>query len=92
MLKEFEWNNEKAKVNSSKHSVSFDEAKTVFDDPLYIEFFDPDHSDNEERYIIVGQSQQNRLLVVSYMERGRRIRLISAREATRWEREAYEDE
>ena len=89
---EFEWNNEKAKVNSSKHSVSFDEAKTVFDDPLYIEFFDPDHSDNEERYIIVGQSQQNRLLVVSYMERGRRIRLISAREATRWEREAYEDE
>ena len=92
MLMEFEWNNEKAKVNSSKHSVSFDEAKTVFDDPLYIEFFDPDHSDNEERYIIVGQSQQNRLLVVSYMERGRRIRLISAREATRWEREAYEDE
>lgn len=92
MLMEFEWNNEKAKANSSKHGVSFDEAKTVFDDPLYIEFFEPDHSDDEERYIIVGQSQQNRLLVVSYMERRHRIRLISAREATRRERNAYEAE
>ena len=63
MLMEFEWNNEKAKANSSKHGVSFDEAKTVFDDPLYIEFFDPDHSDDEERYIIVGQSQQNLSLI-----------------------------
>jgi uncharacterized DUF497 family protein len=89
---DFEWNNEKARTNASKHGVSFDEAKTVFDDPLYVEFFDPDHSDNEERYIIVGQSNQNRLLVVSYLERGQTIRLISARDATRREREAYEEE
>jgi uncharacterized DUF497 family protein len=79
---DFEWNNEKARTNASKHGVSFDEAKTVFDDPLYVEFFDPDHSDNEERYIIVGQSNQNRLLVVSYLERGQTIRLISARRYT----------
>lgn len=92
MLMDFEWNNEKARTNASKHGVSFDEAKTVFDDPLYVEFFDPDHSDNEERYIIVGQSNQNRLLVVSYLERGQTIRLISARDATRREREAYEEE
>lgn len=89
---EFAWNETKAKVNLSKHRVSFEEAKTVFDDPLYIDFFDPDHSDDEERYIIVGQSQQNRLLVVSYTERGNKIRLISAREATRQEQSAYEEE
>lgn len=88
---EFEWNRDKAKANLSKHGVSFDEAKTVFDDPLYVDFYDPDHSDDEERYIIVGQSQQRRLLVVSYTERRDRIRLISAREATRMEKNAYEE-
>jgi uncharacterized DUF497 family protein len=66
MLMKFEWDEEKAKANVSKHGVSFDEAKTVFDDPLYVDFFDPDHSDDEERYIIVGHSGRNRLLVVSY--------------------------
>lgn len=88
---EFEWNRDKAKANLSKHGVSFDEAKTVFDDPLYVDFYDPDHSDDEERYIIVGQSQQRRLLVVSYTECRDRIRLISAREATRMEKNAYEE-
>jgi len=89
---EFKWNKDKAKANLSKHGVPFDEAKTVFDDPLYIDFHDPDHSDDEERYIIVGQSQQNRLLVVSYTERENKIRLISAREATRMEKQAYEED
>ena len=88
----FEWNKDKANVNLSKHNVSFEEAKTVFDDPLYIDFYDPDHSDDEERYVIVGQSQQHRLLVVSYVERKDRIRLISAREATRMEKNAYEED
>ncbi len=92
MCMEFKWNKDKAKANLSKHGVPFDEAKTVFDDPLYIDFHDPDHSDDEERYIIVGQSQQNRLLVVSYTERENKIRLISAREATRMEKQAYEED
>jgi uncharacterized DUF497 family protein len=88
---DFEWNRDKAKANLSKHRVSFDEAKTVFDDPFYIDFYDPDHSDDEARYIIVGQSQQRRLLVVAYTERRHRTRLISVREATRIEKDAYEE-
>jgi uncharacterized protein len=87
---QFEWNKDKARVNLSKHEVSFDEAKTVFDDPLYIDFYDPDHSKDEDRYIIIAQSDQGRLMVVSYTERKQKIRLISAREATRKEKEAYE--
>ena len=88
---EFTWDQKKATFNSSKHKVSFEEAKTVFDDSLYLDFFDPDHSHNEERYIIVGKSIRNRLLLVSYVERGNAIRLISAREATRRERKDYEE-
>ncbi len=88
---EFEWDKQKAERNTSKHGVSFEEAQTVFTDPLYLDFYDPDHSDEEERYIIVGQSDQQRLLVVSYTERDQKVRLISAREATRKEREAYEE-
>ena len=86
----FEWDNSKASSNLSKHGVSFDEAQTVFDDTLYIDFYDPDHSYDEHRYIIVGQSAQNRLLIVSYTERGDVIRIISARKATPKERETYE--
>ena len=86
----FEWDTNKAATNLAKHGVSFDEAKTVFDDPLYIDFYDPDHSDDEYRYIMIGMSAQNRLLLVAYTERGDLIRLISAREATRVERKAYE--
>lgn len=86
----FEWDTNKAATNLAKHGVSFDEAKTVFDDPLYIDFYDPDHSDDEYRYIMIGMSAQNRLLLVAYTERGDLIRLISAREATRVEKKAYE--
>ncbi len=86
----FEWNNEKAAGNLKKHGVSFEEAKTVFDDSLYVDFYDPDHFQEEERYLIVGQSDRERLLIVSYTERKDCIRLISAREVTRTERGAYE--
>jgi uncharacterized DUF497 family protein len=88
---QFEWDENKAERNLSKHGVSFEEAKTVFDDPLYVDFYDPDHSEDEERYLIVGESNQGRVLIVSYTERGNSIRLISAREVTRTEREAYEE-
>lgn len=88
---QFEWDDNKAKANLAKHGVSFSEAQTIFDDPLFVDFYDPDHSANEERYIIIGQSEQHRLLLVSYTERRNKIRLISAREATRLERDAYEE-
>jgi uncharacterized protein len=87
----FDWDENKAASNLLKHGVSFDEAKTVFDDPLYVDFYDPAHSDDEDRYLIVGESNQRRLLIVSYTERGNLIRLISAREVTRTEREVYEE-
>ena len=88
---EFEWDENKAKANLSKHRVSFNEAKTVFDDLLYIDFDDPDYADDEDRYIIIGGSQQRRLLIVSYTERENKIRLISARKVTKREREDYEE-
>jgi uncharacterized DUF497 family protein len=88
---QFEWNKNKAVKNLSKHGVSFEEAKTVFYDPLYVDFYDPEHSESEERYLIVGESDRGRLLIVSYTERGDVIRLISAREVTQNEREAYEE-
>jgi uncharacterized DUF497 family protein len=89
---EFEWDEDKAKANLSKHGVSFEEAMTVFDDPLYVDFYDPDHSYDEHRYIIIGESQQRRLLMVSYTETGDAIRLISSREVTPSERKAYEED
>ena len=89
---QFEWNTEKAEANLKKHGVSFDEAETVFDDPLFVIFADPDHSFEENRFIIMGESNQNRLLVVSYTERPPKTRLISAREATRPERKKYEED
>jgi uncharacterized protein len=87
----FDWDENKAASNLLKHGVSFDEAKTVFDDPLYVDFYDPAHSDDEDHYLIVGESNQRRLLIASYTERGNLIRLISAREVTRTEREVYEE-
>jgi uncharacterized protein len=87
----FDWDTNKAVSNLSKHGVSFDEAKTVFDDPLYVDFYDPDHSEDEERYLILGISNQGRLLIVSYTGREELTRLISARVVTRVEREAYEE-
>ncbi|MBE9047564.1 BrnT family toxin [Pleurocapsales cyanobacterium LEGE 10410] len=87
----FEWERNKAAKNLSKHQVSFDEAKTVFADPLYIDFYDPDHSDSEERYLIVGRSDRDRILIVSYTERDDLIRIISARKVTKAERKVYEE-
>ena len=91
LVMNFEWDEAKADANLANHGVSFEEAKTVFDDPLYIDFYDPDHSDDEHRYIIIGESQQRRLLMVSYSERTNSIRLISSREVTPRERRAYEE-
>ena len=88
---EFKWDEKKAAANLADHGVSFDEAKTVFDDPLYVDFYDPDHSYEEHRYLIVGESRQGRLLIVSYTERGESVRLISAREVSLSERKAYEE-
>ena len=88
---QFEWDSAKATANLTKHGVSFDEAKTAFDDPLYVDFYDPDHSDGEHRYIIIGQSRQGRLLLVSYTERNDTMRIIGSREVTAAEREAYEE-
>ena len=87
----FEWDEAKAAANLAKHGVGFDEAKTVFDDPLYVDFYDPEHSVDESRYIIIGKSRQGRLLIVSYTERNDAIRLIGARELTATERAAYEE-
>lgn len=89
---QFDWDEIKASANLSKHGVSFEEAKTVFDDPLYVDFYDPDHSDKEHRYIIFGESQQGRLLMVSYTERDDTIRIISSREATPAERKEHEED
>ncbi|KJH73368.1 BrnT family toxin [Aliterella atlantica] len=87
----FEWDANKAVSNLSKHGVSFEEAQTVFDDSLYVDFYDPKHSEDEERYLIIGQSNQGRLLIVSYTETINSIRLISARELTKTEIKAYEE-
>lgn len=87
---QFEWDRTKAAENENKHRVSFDEAVTVFYDPLAATFEDPDHSADEQRLITIGYSSQERLLVVSHVERGANIRLISARLATPLERKNHE--
>jgi uncharacterized protein len=87
----FEWDEGKADSNLIKHGVSFDEAQTVFNDSLYVDFYDPDHSENEDRYLIIGESSRGRLLIVSYTERYNKNRLISARETTKSERKMYEE-
>jgi hypothetical protein len=88
----FEWDAEKAKANLTKHGVSFAEAVTVFGDPLSMNMPDPDHSEGEHRFIVLGLSDRYRLLVVSYTDRPPRTRIISARLATRHERKQYEEE
>lgn len=86
----FEWNPKKAKKNIEKHGVSFDEAATVFSDPLSMTYDDPDHSYGENRYIIIGLSAQGESLFVSHTETEDIIRIISARRLTRKERKQYE--
>jgi uncharacterized DUF497 family protein len=88
---EFEWDPAKAAENLKKHGVSFDEAASVFGDPLALTFEDPDHSASEERLITFGESIQRRLLVISHIPRPSRIRIISARRITRRERKIYEE-
>ena len=89
---EFEWDPQKAANNLRKHKVSFTEAATVLSDPFSVTVPDPDHSIEEDRYITVGMSHRLRPIIVAHAERGDRIRIISARELTRAEREAYEQE
>lgn len=88
----FEWDRRKAEANLRKHGVSFEEAQTIFTDPLAITLSDPDHSEGEERFIEMGMSDNQRVLVVGYTERGQRIRLIHARRATLGEQKRYEQE
>lgn len=88
----FDWDEEKAKSNLAKHGISFDEATSVFDDPLFLTFADPEHSVQEQRFLIMGELARGKLLVVSYTDRKDITRLISARPATRKERKAYESE
>lgn len=90
MLKPFTWSELKSDANIQKHGVSFDEAKTVFNDPLAVIFDDEFHSDAESREIIIGHSNKNRLLLVVFTERDESIRIISARTATPRERREYE--
>ena len=87
---QFEWDREKAKENLRKHKVSFEEAMTAFYDPLSATFDDPAHSVGEERFVTVGYSVHGSLPVVSHADRGRTIRIISARPATIRERKRHE--
>src|SRR5512135_3514356 len=87
---EFEWDPDKAARNLAEHGVSFHEAATVFGDPLAITYDDPDHTEDEDRFLTFGHSRAGHLLVVSHTDREDRIRIISARRATRRERKIYE--
>jgi uncharacterized DUF497 family protein len=89
---EFEWDPTKAQRNWVKHKVTFQEAATVFGDPLAITYFDPDHSQDEDRFLTIGSSTTARLLIVSHTDRGDVTRIISARLATPKERRAFENE
>ena len=92
MALNFEWDEDKAKSNLAKHAVSFEEAATVFGDPLSLTIHDPIHSQVEDRFIIIGNSYQRKLLVVVHTERGDNIRIISARRAAKRERMNYEED
>jgi len=88
---DFEWDPDKSETNLQKHGLSFEEATTVFGDPLSMNMADPDHSVDESRFLLLGLSNLGRLLVVSYTERPPNTRLISARLATKRERSEYEE-
>lgn len=87
---DFEWNVQKAKSNEKKHDVSFEEASTVFGDVLSVTFPDPEHSIQEDRYLMIGLSEKYKVLVVSHTYRNESIRIISARQATLKEKKFYE--
>jgi uncharacterized DUF497 family protein len=88
----FEWDDAKAKRNRAKHHVTFEEAANVFLDPLARVYDDPDHSPDEQRLLLVGRSVTRRTLLVVHVSRGEHLRIISAREANRRERKAFEEE
>jgi uncharacterized DUF497 family protein len=85
----FEWDSDKASKNVEKHHVSFEEAATVFDDPMFITFVDDEHSIDEERYITIGLSSRGWLLMLAHADRKDHIRIISARRATKKEEQFY---
>ena len=87
----FEWDDAKAKSNLAKHGVAFEEASTVFGDPLALTISDPAHSQTEDRFIVLGHSHLRKLPVVVHTERGDNIRIVSARRASRQERKSYEE-
>jgi len=87
---QFSWDPDKDRLNQSEHGVSFQEASTVFGDPLAVTVADPDHSIGEERFVTIGQASASQLLVVCHTEQGDNIRIISARRATLRERKNYE--
>jgi uncharacterized protein len=91
MALRFRWDPRKAASNERKHRVGFQEAATVFDDALSVTIPDPDHSSDEQRFLILGLSNRGRLLVVAHSEHGEVIRIISARRAGRLERQIYEE-
>ena len=91
MKLEFEWDRKKSEINYIKHGISFDEAITVFDDEFAAFLQDPDHSLTEDRHILIGYSNYNNLLFISFTERNDKIRLISARKATKNERKRHEE-
>ena len=86
----FEWDKRKAVLNIKKHGVSFEDAATAFGDPLSVTIHDPKHSDDEDRFLLLGETQDKKLVVVAHTDRKDTIRLINARTATRQEREDYE--
>ena len=88
----FEWDEDKARRNELKHGVAFEEAKTIFNDPFAVTVPDPDHSEEEERWLDIGLSAEGRLLVVWYTERGESIRVIGSRKATKKEEREYTHE
>lgn len=87
----FAWDEKKATSNLVKHGISFEEATTVFDDPLSDTFPDPDHSLEEVRFIIIGAAESGKILVVAHTDDGDLVRIISARETTHGERKSYEE-
>ena len=89
---EFEYDAAKAALNFKKHGLTFEEAATIFDDPMAYTFADPDHSVGEERWLVLGMSHSARLFAVIYTHRGEKYRIISARLATKRERKIYEEE
>ena len=91
MSLEFEWDSRKAAANRRKHGVTFEEAATVFGDPLALVFIDEDHSIEERREIMIGHSERQRLLLVAFTDRGGKIRIISSRNVTKRERRDYEE-